>query len=438
MRGHHHAYTQAYELVEPMESRDPAEKVLDAEVAGGKLVTILMNLEKRCSLSPSVYDAAIVMPQIARSAGHPKSLVHLAIRSYVFLVVNLALQGFLLYMICTEEHVMDRYAGQMHLCDFGANVQDCPDGPNCVGPGGTNYVTPGRMYGYDVWSTRRFVRQALTGLFPDKEQEIMDRVDPGEYGVENNYVRWVCVFIFTMSVMHDLRGSIDMIRILWRLPSSSDSWIEYSVPSWASKEEVKERTGKSDIDFVSFQMAGMPLPWKIVSWVVVIIPKLLIWRSTAISGVNFLMETSGIDDVIVNVTALSFILNLDETIFDLFAHKAVHHIIENLEPMVMNNTSDGEDDTPEECAAALRRDRSRTFFDPNFLPYRLIATVFLAAFLVFNYYLTHCQRNNEGGLVSKAMGLPKTVVYPFLSFMFPWLAPAPMGELYWSFKPQET
>lgn len=98
-------------------------------------------------------------------------------------------------------------------------------------------------------------------------------------------------------------------------------WLEYRVPKWVDKAKVKEIAEKSELDFVKFMMAGMPLPWKLWNYFVIIIPKLLIWRSTATNGVTFLMETAGIEDCIINVTALTFILNLDEMIFDLFAHK---------------------------------------------------------------------------------------------------------------------
>merc|ERR1719254_452569 len=134
-------------------------------IAGGKVITLLMKRDKgECVMSKSVYDAAIVMPQICRSAGSPKSLLHLAIRSYLFLFVNFFLQGFILYMICQEELVMDKYAGEMHLCNFGAGIQDCPGGENCIGPSGTNYKDAGRMYSYDSWSTRTYVRDSLKAI----------------------------------------------------------------------------------------------------------------------------------------------------------------------------------------------------------------------------------------------------------------------------------
>eukprot|EP00439_Symbiodinium_sp_Y106_P074806 s169_g14.t1 len=76
------------------------------------------------------------------------------------------------------------FAGQMHLCDFGASVKACPDASNCVGPSGTVY-TPARLYSFPIWSTRVFVRDSMKAVFPEYAEKIDEQVDPGEYGLEN-------------------------------------------------------------------------------------------------------------------------------------------------------------------------------------------------------------------------------------------------------------
>merc|ERR1719161_2717950 len=80
------------------------------------------------------------------------------------------------------------------------------------------------------------------------------------------------------------------------------------------------KDGKRDAEFgldrVHLKIAGMPLSWKIINAMFVLLPKLLIFKITAETGTNFLMETAGIDDLIVNSVALGFILNIDEMLFD--------------------------------------------------------------------------------------------------------------------------
>ncbi len=51
--------------------------------------------------------------------------------------------------IAKEENVLDAFAGQMYLCDFGKNM-------NGLGPGGTNITAP-RLYSWDQWAVRNYV-----------------------------------------------------------------------------------------------------------------------------------------------------------------------------------------------------------------------------------------------------------------------------------------
>merc|ERR1719476_1321373 len=105
-------------------------------------------------------------------------------------------------MIGTEQLMMYPFAGQMHLCDFGADIPRCPDAQNCEGPGGTKLSYP-RLYSYDIWSTRSFLRDTLVSLFPEKSNLIKSVADPGEYGMENYYIRLACIFIFVLHVADD-------------------------------------------------------------------------------------------------------------------------------------------------------------------------------------------------------------------------------------------
>jgi len=327
---------------------------------------------------------------------------------------------------------MDKFAGQMNLCNFGALIESCPHGPNCIGPGGTNYKDAGRVYDYNSWVTRNFVRDSLKQLFPDKADIIHASIDPGEYGLENYWVRFVCVFVFMMSVMSDLRSTMDMAYIFYSVPTEEGMWVEYCVPTWASKEKVKEFQEKSELDFVRFKIAGMPRPWKIFNVVAVIIPKLWIWKTTAQNGVMFLMETAGIEDVIVNVTALTFILNLDEMLFQNFSHKALHHILEHLEPWLIENTDEDEHFSVEKNFDTVVEQRKGAVFTFGLIPMRPVLTLLLSAFFIGEYYYCFCQMSETGGLVSKAQALPKDQTYPLLAFAFPFYEPVSEETNYWS------
>jgi len=404
-----------------------------AQVAGAKIVAGLMPLDHdECSLPLSVTSQALVMPQLCRSAGNPRSLVHMSVRSFLFVFIRFFLQLFLLYMLSQEELVMDKFAGEMYLCDFGANIERCPDGPNCVGPGGTNYENPGRMHSFSAWATRSFVRDSLRTLFADKIDEIDKTFDPGEYGLENYWVRFVCLFIFMMTGMADLRVSMDLVSILRALPTSAEPWMEYKVPTWDTKENVKRHLGKGEIDFVTFKLAGMSLKWKLLNMFLLVLPRFAVLWGILNFGTVYLMETAGIEDVVINVTALAFIFKLDELIFSCFSHRAAHHILSNIEPFSLSDRSAQEDFTPEECLSYLEADKNRPLLHMNLLPVRMLMTLCMALLFGGKYYYTYCERAPHGGIVSKSMFLPVEQVYPIVSFLFPTLFPAhSRPEPYW-------
>ncbi|CAE7407178.1 unnamed protein product [Symbiodinium necroappetens] len=306
------------------------------------------------------------MPQLARSAGYPKNLVILCIRCYTFLVVNYICQGLILYMIAKEELVWDAFAGQMFLCDFGRSAGDCvddPTGPNCVGPGGTTYA-PARIYSWSVWSTRIYVRDALKAVFPEKAAEIQELVDPGE--------------------------------------------------SLGVNEHAKSIRGWSEMDLCKLKVAGMPLAWKIINIFLVVLPKLLLWSLTAQAGITFLMETSTIDDLVVNSVALAFILQIDELLCSELMPETNRAIVDMLEDYELQgyeeaNTVEQMKDSEllEEYEEKLKRDWSWMEL-ANFIPFKLLLVTAFTVLFVELYYWRNCVRGPDGGMVSKNMHYPQS------------------------------
>ncbi|CAJ1441150.1 unnamed protein product [Effrenium voratum] len=243
-----------------------------AQVAAAKLMGILWAKEpSQVRLDQSLYGAAFVLPQIARSAGWPKMLRVLVIKTWVVLFLNYAVQFAVLYMIAKENMVWDLFSGQMYLCDFGRDAESCPDGPNCIGPGGTVFTNT-RYYGWGQWSTRTYARDAFKAMFPEFSPEISKYSDPGEYGVESSTCRVLCCALFIVTVLSDLLGSFNLAFIMNSVPSQDDLWIDWDPPGgdWASKEYAKKVTGSNEMDFVKLKIAGMPFHWKVLNWLLIL------------------------------------------------------------------------------------------------------------------------------------------------------------------------
>lgn len=365
------------------------------------------NLEKG-----SVYGAAILLPQLARTAGWPKFLTFLTIRSYIFHILNIIVQGWLLMMISKEESVMDLFAGQMYLCDFGAFVNDCPGGPGCTGPGGTQVTAP-RMYPWEQWVTRLYVRDSLKALFPEKADEIAEKVDPGEYGVESYGCRLLCCFIYMLTVMNELYLIFKMVTLLWYVPAKAEPWIEH----------VEGSDHLADwLDCIQLKVGGMPRFWKAFNVAFVLVPKVVLWILTAESGVTLLMETSGIEDLIVNSVALSFVLSIDEMICETMMSDASKAMLDKCEDFTLYDEA-AEDALPDEAVLAKYGEQQKLkyvrFIDiPMLFPPKLLVVLLMTATFVFLYYYDHCDWSEEHRFFSKKMYLPQSVRFSFLQAAF--------------------
>jgi len=190
----------------------------------------------------------------------------------LYLGINVAVQLTFLYMISKDEEVMGAFKGQMRLCDLGADLATCPDGPGCLGPGGTPFCAP-RMFPFGQWSSRNFMRDSLRAVFPDKIDQINQNVDPGEYGLKSHTCRVLCVVLCMVTLTSEFFTIVKILQLMYALPTKADMWFQYE-PETKSEVRVK--------------LAGMPLFWKAVNIIFVLSPKILLWKLTCQAGIHFL------------------------------------------------------------------------------------------------------------------------------------------------------
>jgi len=435
------------EEISPRREEEAADDKENVKLAAAKLVTLL-NRREQGTLEvekSSVYGAALAIPQVARSAGWPREMITCALKAYGFLFLALSVQLCLLYLINKEMIGWSRFAGKMYLCDFGANMEECPDGPGCTGPGGTQYE-PSLLYNYDSWASRKFIADSLKAVFPDewsKAAEIpTSGVQPGEFGVESPKCRYMACFLFIIALIPELMGCWNMMMILCLLPNKDESWLDYEPPTWAPKEEVKKIRGlSSEIDLVSLKIAGMSLPWKIVNFWILLVPKVVILCLTLAAGSTFLMETSGIDNIIVNSTALAFILNIDEMIFEGLLSRSSHYIVDRIDGFPLYD--DEIDETLTDGEVMKLYQKRHQMSSSNLLsqimlmvPFRLILACAVCALGIWGYYMNNCMQTGDGVWVSKAMHLPIGVEIEWWQALFPRLFPVPSKvDPYWKMPP---
>jgi len=430
------------------EKTEEEEEEKLARLAGAKLIGGLQLLHKvRCELEDeSVYGAVILMPQVARSLGWPQDVTAMVCGATISHILCMIIHAALLMYVDKEEKVMDGFAGQMYLCDFGADLDSCDhESMSCLGPGGTIMSYP-RLYSWGQWVTRSFLRDSFKALFPHKAHAIPDLVDPGEYGVESFRCRLLCCLVLILSILPEIMLCWQMANLLIYLPSQNESWV-----SFKSHEAVEKRrltTHKKDLSHrkdwmeqVDVRVAGMGLGWKAWNALFVLLPKVLLVYYTAKAGIEFLMETAGIDDIIVNSVALGFLLSLDELITSALMSPQARLLLSKCEGRSIAK-QDEEDEILTDAEILERFYHGQklsgggllnTVKDLLLRKYLKLYLLFgLTALLVFHYYHWHCDFQ-DGRYVSKAMYGPKTTEFTMLNAFLPELFPLDVeSEPYWT------
>jgi len=376
----------------------------------------------------SVYGSVIAIPQIARSMQWSRTTTALVFRSFLMLALNYLLQGSAIMYIGEESQIMDVLAGKMHLCDFAKDLEECPGGDKCMGPGGDQF-TASSLYSFDIWSVRSYMRDTLkAALEGTKYDKLIPAIDtsfnPGEYGMENYWCRLLACFLFMMNEVQDLFKTMQLIMVLCTTPNKGQSWVR-TIDSEETKEDPLKAT--------RFVIAGIPIGWKIFYVIVVVIPKMFLLYNVCWMGLRFLMETAGIVDLVLGAMTMDFILQLDELLFSALGSVCTKHIMELLEPYVYDET-DQEDFMDNERSGGSK---GRWGAIKLTLPRRLLFTLLVLAIFIYRYYWVNCDVH-EGMWVSKPMYLPTSAFYTFWNFLTGqvtskeepyWTMPTPNKEL---------
>jgi len=257
-------------------------------------------------------------------------------------------------------------------------------------------------------------------LFPEKAAEIAN-VDPGEYGVESHYCRMVCILVFMIEIAAEFWSIYDLGRLLYHLPSRAEPWVQYDPPTWGEKDYVKQVHGLTELALVKFKVAGMPQKWKIANLFILFIPKLMLWKMLSVAGVSFLMETAAMVDMIVSVTAISFIFQIDEMILDRLSSKATKHILVHLQDYAMFSIKKLEQEEYDDTMAKFEKyEMGMTFSASDWwlFPRRLAAAFVLMAYFVSDYYSEKCTQTDDGSWVSSDMAKPTEPHLKVMCFMF--------------------
>merc|ERR1712032_1235984 len=292
------------------------------------------------------------------------------------------------------------FSGQMHLCDFG-------DKMGTLGPGGTP-ITPTNVYSFSDWSVRNYVKASLKALFPHKAPEIDEKIVPGEYGVEDSKCRLVCCLLFIFAMVQELRESWGIFRLLYNLPTPDEGvknhglWVQYKDDDYCSDKIAEMSDLKKQVEY---RIAGIPKEWKIVNFVFILLPKVLLWWCLTSAGFRWLMDTANIVSLIVNAMAMTFIISIDEMILAQLGTVATRYMMSELQDYTVQREIDPneeEDDYP---------------LAKTVVPWKLLFILLVFGLFVFKYYFLNC-RLQDGMNVSNDVHLPKMSDLSILRLLF--------------------
>jgi len=294
-----------------------------------------------------------------------------------------------------------------------------------------------------------FLRNTLLDMFPDEAEAVRHDIDPGEYGVNSHSCRYFCVTIFVMSTIKELYLIINMARLLYHVPTVAENWIEKAEGDTFSGETALPESlhvcseTQQYLNLVHIKVAGIPFFWKIFSFLVVFLPKLVIWKLTLQTGTTFLMNTAGSNDLITNAVALSFILSIDEMLCEVLLSRSTKILLARCDSFPLHEVADHEVTDKELLEFLDKKGKGCKVWSVKDLflmvPSQLAITAVVSALLVAEYYHTKCVWSEKDGWVSRPVFLPRGSYFSFWNTVLPdWFPPAQEESPFWKLPPERN
>lgn len=236
----------------------------------------------------------------------------------------------------------------------------------------------------------------------------------------------------------------DMGKLLWVVPNRPESWIHFKHHAHhdeapAADSSAAREKGSVWYDDVELTVAGMPVHWKVMNFFFVLIPKFMIWKLTASTGVTFLMESAGIEDLVVNSVALTFILGISEMVCETLTSATTHEMLDRCKEYPMWNHKKVARMTDDDILNTFGSDeamRPITYLETlqALLPGRFLGVCSLTIFFVWSYYGQHCIRyEGSATYIPKDVLVAPTTKFNFLNAFLPSVFPVyKEGDLVWT------
>jgi len=227
-----------------------------------------------------------------------------------------------------------------------------------------------------------------------------------------------------MEIIDELRETGNLASLLLCVPTGAEPWLVYQPPKLTQDQTTSD---KSELDDITFEIAGIPLHWKMYTFLTVVIPKFMIWILLASEGTQFLMETASIQDLIINSLSMGLVLQMDELIMSRLCSDMAKVMMERLEPYKLFDCSE-EDGWTDEVSMKQHQQSPSRQWRRSFsmllvaVPGQLLSCLVISVIAYLGYYRRFCTMTTDGSFISKPLYPPKDVPKnPFHLWLLEWL-----------------
>jgi len=220
-----------------------------------------------------------------------------------------------------------------------------------------------------------------------------------------------------LSIVTEMDRVLSMAKLLYYVPNVNQDWLEL-------EDDTFEDDADKWLEHIRVKCAGMSICWKLITFFTVFVPKSALFILTLSSGTTFLMESAAIEDMIVNSTALGFLLNLDELIMSAIKTSAMEHLLEACQGYPLYDVKQDNKDRKALFKEFQEEEAKIGFFTIlwRLVPRQLVMVGLMTGGFIFQYYVTHC-REHKDRWVSRDMILPKALDFNFANALLPFFFP---------------
>eukprot|EP00746_Dinoflagellata_sp_MGD_P075538 gnl/MRDRNA2_/MRDRNA2_30388_c0_seq1.p1 gnl/MRDRNA2_/MRDRNA2_30388_c0~~gnl/MRDRNA2_/MRDRNA2_30388_c0_seq1.p1 ORF type:complete len:672 (-),score=112.68 gnl/MRDRNA2_/MRDRNA2_30388_c0_seq1:170-2164(-) len=131
----------------------------------------------------------------------------------------------------------------------------------------------------------------------------------------------VCVLLWILKICAEYRNTVNQIITIFSLPTIS------------GKEDCTSVSVDDDGNVTAIEIIGIRSSQRVCLMVFLCVPRLIVLFWLGGVGIVYLAQTVNLSDIVLNAMALSFVIDIDEQIYEVLMPDSIHGKMKNLQPI---------------------------------------------------------------------------------------------------------